>query len=714
MDATNGEAEKKQTATTAVTRAMWVLLAVLPIALLSLFAFRIASGVVKESSHRGNLAAAVVAADLVSDGFQRSLSLTTSLAESPGLVRGVRARDGDVVRKHLHSTVSAFPAIDRSLIVDTEGVLWVDYPPSPELLGRSFVHRDWYAGVSREWTPYISDVYVRDSEPRVLVVSVAAPVRDEEGEVISIVVTQHRVDSISENLRHVRWGETGVVFLLDSNGHVAGHPELDLERLYDEYVNLEPVQNALAGVSYTGEFSNPVDGRETVATFYPLRRRNWVVVAQQATAEAYAPIRRIAWNIGGTGAILAVVVASVVIGLWRASENNRHLSLELAGRTAALEEQTKRQRSLSTQLISVEQRERKRLAALLHDDLQQLLVAADMRLNSISEDVLDRSIKERLREVGDWIDRALKSARDLTHELRPPVLYEADLVAALHWLASRVWDRHQVQVEIKGEGPLQPLRNEIKALLFDCVRELLFNVVKHAGVARVTVSIFEVGDSLCVTVEDKGKGFDVEGAKDLRNGGFGLFNISERLSALGGNMTIHSRIDQGTRTKLTIPLAMAVAAKRAVISEGEFSKGPVHPEAPLVDTAAPGSIRVLVVDDHVLVRQGIANILSSEERISVVGEAADGMEAIEAVERLSPEVMLVDLNMPRMNGIEATREIHRRWPNKIVIGLSVQDDEATRNSMLNAGARAFLSKSGDAENMITTILKLKDEDIQKS
>jgi len=102
--------------------------------------------------------------------------------------------------------------------------------------------------------------------------------------------------------------------------------------------------------------------------------------------------------------------------------------------------------------------------------------------------------------------------------------------------------------------------------------------------------------------------------------------------------------------------------------------------------------------------QGVVTLIADDERIRVVGESADGVEAIEAIERLRPDVVLMDVNMPRMNGVEATRCIHERWPEVRVVGLSVQDDHATRQSMIAAGAASFVSKSATAEMMVQAIL----------
>lgn len=116
--------------------------------------------------------------------------------------------------------------------------------------------------------------------------------------------------------------------------------------------------------------------------------------------------------------------------------------------------------------------------------------------------------------------------------------------------------------------------------------------------------------------------------------------------------------------------------------------------------------RVLVVDDHAIVREGIASVLENDTRLAVVGEAGDGIEALELLQQLQTDVVLMDVNMPRMNGIEATREIASRWPGILTVGLSVQSDPPTAELMCDAGAAGFIPKSGDSDEMIATILRV--------
>ncbi|HET8701805.1 MAG TPA: response regulator, partial [Nitrococcus sp.] len=325
-------------------------------------------------------------------------------------------------------------------------------------------------------------------------------------------------------------------------------------------------------------------------------------------------------------------IASVALERDRASralrESERHLralsgSLEqqVEMRTAELQRQAGRLRRLAAELTSTEQRERKRLAAILHDGLQQLLVAAKMRLGLARGQVQDPAVRSTIEGAGELLDQAVDSSRDLTRQLRPPVLYEGGLIPALHWLASELPKLHDLQVAIEAQEAEPALSDDAKALLFESVRELLFNVAKHAGVKEAAVRVRSDARWLRITVVDEGAGFDIETAaqaQDPQQPGLGLFSIRERLAVLSGGVAIESSPGQGTRIALTIPLTVA---NRPVAGP---TRPLVAPGALVQAAAAACQTRVLVVDDHAIVREGIANVLSGDERLVVVAEAADG------------------------------------------------------------------------------------------
>lgn len=114
-------------------------------------------------------------------------------------------------------------------------------------------------------------------------------------------------------------------------------------------------------------------------------------------------------------------------------------------------------------------------------------------------------------------------------------------------------------------------------------------------------------------------------------------------------------------------------------------------------------IRVLLADDHALVREGTRRLLESEHDVEVVAEAASGEEAVEAVARLRPNIAIMDIAMPGMSGIEATREIKGMCPETAVLVLSAYDDEPYLIALLEAGAAGFLLKNVHGEELINAV-----------
>ena len=387
----------------------------------------------------------------------------------------------------------------------------------------------------------------------------------------------------------------------------------------------------------------------------------------------------------------------------RARQVATQLEQVVGERTKELVQSQNRLRALAAELSLSEQRERKRLATELHDYLAQLLAIGKMSLDQIKQEAGGPLVEE----LDETLDEALHYTRSLVAQLSPPFFQEFGLPYAFKWLAEQLEPRGlRVMVEVEDKRP--SVSEDHAILLFHAARELLMNTLKHAGTDHARLAMTTADRSLRIEITDDGSGFDIAALDSApatsRHGGFGLFSIRERMIAMGGRFELISRPGEGTRATLLAPLEPVVSAGTThtgpptAMSE---SNDPVSSSEPSAEAAT--GIRVLLVDDHAMVRQGMRSILDAYADVDVAGEAADGHEAIRLVNQLRPSVVVMDINMPRMNGIEATREIKVRHPAVIVIGLSVQADPFSRSEMLRAGAEALVTKEAAVDELYQAI-----------
>jgi PAS domain S-box-containing protein len=373
---------------------------------------------------------------------------------------------------------------------------------------------------------------------------------------------------------------------------------------------------------------------------------------------------------------------------------------ELSGAIQTLEHQSAQLRQLATELTLAEQRERRRLASLLHDEHQQLLAAANLRVSRLTR-MGDPRVQEACGEIADLLTEAIDSARSLSRDLSPPILPGSGLVRSLEWLAQWMEEKHGLRVALQASGDPVPATEGIATLLFQGIRELLFNIVKHAQVSDARVEIGQTGDRVQIVVSDVGVGFDA--ASLLRSSapsaGFGLFSIRNRLELLAGHLKIESTPGRGSRFTLSAPLRHS--------EDGQpQSPTPREPHSAAGTPAPPGRdrrMRILLADDHAVVRQALAMMLTQEQDIEVIGEAANGKQAVEMAGRLQPDVVLMDINMPVMNGIQATQQIRGSHAGIQVIGLSMFEDSEQANAMREVGAAGYVSKGASPDALLDTI-----------
>jgi len=225
-----------------------------------------------------------------------------------------------------------------------------------------------------------------------------------------------------------------------------------------------------------------------------------------------------------------------------------------------LEENNMRLRALAARLSSTEERERRRISAQIHDTVIQTLSLSNIKLGALRKALAAAGSKNIIAEVTAIraiIEDAIRESRSLMAELTPPLLYELGLVPAINDLAQKLQKQHDTPIQVKDDEHSKPIDKAIQGILFQAIRELILNALKHAGKCAITVTVAHENDRLRICVEDNGSGFNVpeEGRFVFRSdGGFGLFAIRERLEGIGGSLAIRSQAGAGTSVSLFVPL----------------------------------------------------------------------------------------------------------------------------------------------------------------
>lgn len=399
----------------------------------------------------------------------------------------------------------------------------------------------------------------------------------------------------------------------------------------------------------------------------------------------------------------------VFVDLFRANRaleeeiaERRQAQAQLAERTEEVQSLVHQLRALATETTQVEQRERKRIAGVLHDHIQQLLVSAKMHVSSLSPEPLSDRTRSIVHEVDGILKEAISASRSVTVDLSPPVLQEAGLAAALGWLARRMAEKNRFTVHVHAEEGAEPRSEEYRFLLFECARELLFNAFKHSGISSATVKIYTAEEGcVALVVEDQGNGVDFEALRrrNSEHATFGLFSIQQRLVHIGGTMEIDSAPGKGMRIVIHAPMGEAHTHNQEPETvpapcEASGSTGP-HVQSPGID--------VIIVDDHRIMRQGLVGLMSDDSLIRVIGEAENGPEALALVDRLNPDVIIMDVNLGETSGLQLTKTIVARKPEVKIIGLSMHEGSDIANAMKKAGAVAYLSKSVASSELVATI-----------
>jgi signal transduction histidine kinase len=204
----------------------------------------------------------------------------------------------------------------------------------------------------------------------------------------------------------------------------------------------------------------------------------------------------------------------------------------------------------------VEERERRYITIELQDNLGRSLAYCLKELNKLQGKPLPKDVRSSLDDITGLVEQTIDYAKTLTYEFSTQILYEKGLEAALKWLGNHFHELHALTFLFHDDLKPKPLSDETNILLFQSVRELFLNVVRHAHAKNVTISLERDYKNIRIHVHDDGVGFDMSrvGSYQSKKDMFGLFSIYERLKYLGGHVNVESSSGKGTRFTLVAPL----------------------------------------------------------------------------------------------------------------------------------------------------------------
>ncbi|WP_000886408.1 helix-turn-helix transcriptional regulator [Bacillus thuringiensis] len=313
--------------------------------------------------------------------------------------------------------------------------------------------------------------------------------------------------------------------------------------------------------------------------------------------------------------------------------------------------------------------ERNRLSSELHDTVGHAYTSIIMGMETLRTELATEMGIQRLDSLLEMGRKSIEDVRGYLHQMESPC-QSPSLIQSLQNLGVEFQEHAQVNVSFRAYGEEYELSRQAKIAFIRCLQESLTNAVRHGQETEIIVSLQFEQQYTRLEVQDNGKG-NVEWQE-----GFGMNAMKERAMNLQGQLSVYTKPDEGMLVTCTVP-------RQTEIKDG--------------------LIRLLIVDDQPFVRESLRTLLDRYEDLNVVGLAENGNQAIDLCGRLQPHVILMDLDMQQMDGVEATKKIKQQWPHiRILIFTTFQDTKQALESLRN-GADGFLLKSIETLELANTI-----------
>jgi PAS domain S-box-containing protein len=371
-------------------------------------------------------------------------------------------------------------------------------------------------------------------------------------------------------------------------------------------------------------------------------------------------------------------------------------------------------RQLSARLLQLQDEERRRIARDLHDVTGQKIAILSMSLDRLGRLMESKGaeVSETLDESRDVVRKIGEEIRTLSYLLHPPLLDESGLASAVRWYAEGFQKRSGISLTVDIPPGLGRLSTEVETALFRVVQESLTNVHRYSGSPNAEIKIFAGDGQVHLEVVDHGRGIEAGVAPVMIDGiaslGVGIPGMRERLRQLGGQLEVDFGTN-GTRVVAIVPMkkpdAVSVETAEYAAAEGGSAQPRLDSDAAARSDARR---RILIADDHEVMRRGVRGLLESHNEWAVCGEAFEGKEAVVKSRELRPDLIIMDINMPGLTGIAAAQQIRRENPSAKILFFSVHESAQTVREVINAGAQGYVAKSRAGHDLVDAVRNVLD------
>jgi two-component system, NarL family, sensor kinase len=357
-------------------------------------------------------------------------------------------------------------------------------------------------------------------------------------------------------------------------------------------------------------------------------------------------------------------------------------------------------RQLSARLLQLQDEERRRIARDLHDVTGQKVAVLSMSLDRLARQADEHKPETRqsIKESRDIVGQIGEEIRTLSYILHPPLLDECGLASAVHWYAEGFEKRSGIKLEVTVNGDLPRLPIDAETTLFRVVQESLTNVHRYSGSSVAKISISKEDGEVRLEIIDHGHGNKTGKARAKLDGsaplGVGIPGMRERLHQLGGGLTVDFGAN-GTCVTATLPVKKA--------GDGEFTGESPTSLSFAIHSAQDARRRILIADDHELMRRGLRGLIESHDEWAVCGEAVEGSEAVRKAGELEPDLVIMDVNLPGLSGINAAMQIRQARQAAKILFFTVHDSEEVLREIVDVGAHGYVAKSRASQDLVEAV-----------